>query len=250
MSTECKLLAKIWCSPTPTAPAAKVLHTACLLYLESIKLSTSCSSPEPRTLESLPAEIQYKIIGYLGFMGKTKLRQTNHFYNTTIPAPTPTDEELRELILATESEDYATSKQLLACNNCLRLRHVSKFRDTQTKGKRIRNGPQRHLRLCLQCAIWKGWYRLGKFIKVYGEDVYICRCRRATPKANLPSNWIAHKRCADCFSEMEKSRQRREESKRKRKDVLMMAWKEWFTPEQEQEQRDMYFHFGPRRTPS
>ncbi|THV44388.1 hypothetical protein BGAL_0655g00020 [Botrytis galanthina] len=192
MSTECKLLAKIWCSPTPTTPSAKALHTACLSYLESVKLPTSYSSTELRTLESLPAEIQYQIIGNLGF--------TNHFYNATIPAPTPTNEELRELILATESEIYAMRKQLLACNNCLRLQHVSKFRDTQTRGKRVRDGPQRHLRLCLQCAIWKGWYRLGKFVQVGGEDVYICRCRRATPKANLPPNWLTHKRCADCYS--------------------------------------------------
>ncbi|KAF7944580.1 uncharacterized protein EAE97_005213 [Botrytis byssoidea] len=219
MSTECKLLAKIWCSPTPTAPSAKALHTACLSYLESVKLATSCLSPEPRTLESLPAEIQYQIIRNLGFVGKTKLRQTNHFYNATIPAPTPTDEELRELILATESENFAIERQLLACNNCLRLRHVAKFRDTQTRGKRIRDGPQRYLRLCLQCAIWKGWYRLGKFIQVDGEDVYICRCRRATPKANLPPNWLTHKRCTDCYSKIETSRQR-EDSKRKPNGLL------------------------------
>ncbi|TGO64815.1 hypothetical protein BCON_0005g00110 [Botryotinia convoluta] len=232
MSTKCELLAKIWCSPTPTVPLAKALHAACLSYLESVQLPTFCSNPKPRrTLESLPAEIQLKIIGNLGFVGNTKLRETNHFYNTTIPAPTPTDEELRELILATESEDYATKKQLLACNNCLRLRHVSKFRDTQTRGKRIRNGPQRHLRLCLKCAIWKGWYRLGKFIQVNGEDVYICRCRRATPKATLPSNWLTYKRCADCYSKTEKSRKIREDLGRKREEPWL-AWMKGFTPEQ------------------
>ncbi|TGO77913.1 hypothetical protein BELL_0086g00190 [Botrytis elliptica] len=236
MSTECELLAKIWCSPTPSAPLAKALHTACLSHLESVKLRTSCSSPKtPRTLQSLPAEIQLMIIGKLGFIGKTKLRQTNHFYNSIIPAPTPTDEELRELILATESENYAIRKQLLACNNCLRLQHVSKFGDTQKIGKRIRDGPQCHLRLCLQCAIWKGLYQLGKFIQVGGEDVYICRCRRAAPKANLPSNWLTHKRCA------------REDSKRK--DLLMecMAWMKCFTADQvREEQRALYFHFGSR----
>ncbi|TGO58653.1 hypothetical protein BOTNAR_0177g00150 [Botryotinia narcissicola] len=107
MSTECKLLEKIWCSPTHTAPSAKALHTACLSYLESVKMATSFSNPEPRTLESLPAEIQFQFIRNSGFVGNTKLRQTNHFYNAHIPAPTPTDEELRELILVTESENYA-----------------------------------------------------------------------------------------------------------------------------------------------
>lgn len=36
--------------------------------------------------------------------------------------------------------------------------------------------------------------------------MYICRCRRTTPKANLPPNWLTHRRCADCYSKMEKSR--------------------------------------------
>ncbi|TGO08271.1 hypothetical protein BTUL_0217g00150 [Botrytis tulipae] len=200
MSTECKLLAKIWCSPTPTAPSAKALHTACLSYLESVKLATSCSNPEPRTLESLPTEIQYQIIRNLGFVGITKLRQTNHFYNATIPAPTPTDEEIRELILLTELENYAIERQLLACNNCLRLQHVSKFRDTQTKGKRIRDGPQRHLRLCLQCAIWKGWYRLerrqqaqaeGSIEEMDGINEMLHAGAGARTKSPLLSFWIA-----------------------------------------------------------
>ncbi|KAF7900542.1 uncharacterized protein EAF01_007844 [Botrytis porri] len=247
MSTECQLLAKIWCSPTPTAPLLKALHAECLSYLESVKLSTSCSSPEPRTLESLPAEIQDKIIGYLGFVGKTKLRQTNHFYNATIPAPTPTNEGLRELILATESEKYARKNKLLACNNCLRLRHRSRFTDIQAEGKRIRNGPHRHLRLCLQCAMWKGLYRPGEFVQVNGEDVYICRCRSITPKANLPSNWLKHKRCADCYSKIERARQRRQDSEPKERNAWITRMT-GFTPEQLQEQRTMYFHFGSRRT--
>ncbi|KAM0310949.1 hypothetical protein ACHAO8_007653 [Botrytis cinerea] len=108
MPTECELLVSIWCSPAPIEPLAKALHTECLSYLESVKLAI------PRTLQSLPAEIQSQIIEKLGFVGRAKLRETNHFYNATISAVTPNSEELRELILATESEDYATEKQLLA----------------------------------------------------------------------------------------------------------------------------------------
>ena len=221
MPTECELLVSIWCSPAPIEPLAKALHTECLSYLESVKLAI------PRTLQSLPAEIQSQIIEKLGFVGRAKLRETNHFYNATISAVTPNSEELRELILATESEDYATEKQLLACNSCLRLRHASKFRDTQTRGKRIRNGSERHLRLCLQCAIWKGWYRLGKFIQVDGEDVYLCRCRRVTLRAHLPPNWLTHKRCTDCYFQTEESRKMRKDPDRAREKPWMGLMKEF-----------------------
>ncbi|CCD52962.1 hypothetical protein BofuT4_P138860.1 [Botrytis cinerea T4] len=91
MPTECELLASIWCSPAPIEPLAKALHTECLSYLESVKLAI------PRTLQSLPAEIQSQIIEKLGFVGRAKLRETNHFYNATISAVTPNSEELQTL---------------------------------------------------------------------------------------------------------------------------------------------------------
>ncbi|TEY83157.1 hypothetical protein BOTCAL_0025g00160 [Botryotinia calthae] len=121
MPAECELLVRIWCSPAPTEPLANALHTECLSYLESVKL------PMSRTLQSLPAEIQSQIIENLGFVGRAKLRETNYFYNATIPAVTPNNEELlvyacdmypNSEILRQEEKEFAMDPSAIFVSAC------------------------------------------------------------------------------------------------------------------------------------
>ncbi|KAJ8071455.1 hypothetical protein OCU04_001775 [Sclerotinia nivalis] len=174
MTSECRLLAKIWCSPTPKAPLLDALHTACLAYLESTRLCTdpkTWSIPEPITnIEQLPSEVQSVIIENLTSVDKARLRVTNHFYHATIPRLTVTHEEL----LAAELEDYETEKLLLACRICHRLRHISKFANVQRAGRRGRNGSQRHKRFCLDCGIEMKFYHPSGYIYVGKKQMRVC----------------------------------------------------------------------------
>ncbi|APA05645.1 predicted protein [Sclerotinia sclerotiorum 1980 UF-70] len=158
-TSECKLLAKIWCSATPKTPLLKELHTACLTYLESTRLYREPKVwpiPHPTTnIQQLPSEIQSLIIENLTPVDQGRLRITNHFYHATIPRPTVTHQDL----LTAEQQDYEKKNRLLACGICCRLRHITNFGNVQITGRRGRKGPQSHKRFCLDCGVKKLFYR-------------------------------------------------------------------------------------------
>ncbi|CAD6443666.1 bb062898-4469-4ead-b1f9-82d1e3654ff3 [Sclerotinia trifoliorum] len=172
--SECKLLAKIWCSPTPKAPLIKALHSACLTYLESTKLYQDPEAwpilPPIKNIQQLPSEILSLIMENLTPVDKGRLRVTNHFYHATIPRPTVTHEDL----LAAESQDYEQKNHLLACGICCRLRHISNFGNVQITGRRARSGPQRHKRFCLDCGVKKLFYRPDGYIYVGTNEIRLC----------------------------------------------------------------------------
>ena len=56
-------------------------------------------------------------------------------------------------LLRAEKSDYACSRDLFACRDCLRLRHATEFADNILKGKRRVNECKANKRFCINCGL-------------------------------------------------------------------------------------------------
>ncbi|KAF8856859.1 hypothetical protein BDZ45DRAFT_675222 [Acephala macrosclerotiorum] len=143
----------------------------------------------PSTLLTLPLEIQNSITTHLTTPSILALRQTCTHFNHTLSPPT------HPQLLLTEKTPWATSRNLYACKDCLRLRPSSKFADAMKKGKKGLNGKEPHKRFCVDCGVEpkKGEtrYSPGTEIVVDGERRVFCEgCgkRKGGDEAGCPGS--------------------------------------------------------------
>lgn len=125
--------------------------------------------PEPRTLLSLPTELLFDIVDNLELPVKTNLGSTNRRFKEVIKTPSLDD------FLAAEASNWARERNLYTCKGCVRFRRLQEFADNMRKGKRCRNGPEAHVRLCLHCGVAGGLYSAGCQIVICSKPHVLCR---------------------------------------------------------------------------
>ncbi|KAJ0418531.1 hypothetical protein BJY00DRAFT_314897 [Aspergillus carlsbadensis] len=125
-------------------------------------------------LLTLPPELHLLILTYLPFPSRTHLALTCTYFHNLIPPMTHTE------LLAAESTEFATTRDLYACRYCLRLRHSSAFGDRMLHRRRGRRGKSAGRRFCVECGLRPrggGEARYGPGAKVVRGGVVFVVCR-------------------------------------------------------------------------
>ena len=101
---------------------------------------------ERPTLSNLAGELQNLIFKHLHPSAAARLRQTNHYFNSSVDIPMSAvfDYLQEKERLPTHSDDYD-------CFICLRLKSRSSFGQSQTRSPRGKDGDSSRERFCVDC---------------------------------------------------------------------------------------------------
>lgn len=106
-----------------------------------------------RSLQRLPAELQFHIMDELDYRSILALQQTNRFFNEL---PYHCDDQRKsDLVFGAEPCDrhkFNHHVKFFGCYKCFRILPRSHFGKRQVRGKRSKYGSERCSRFCLECA--------------------------------------------------------------------------------------------------
>ena len=129
------------------------------------------------TLSNLAGELQNLIFKHLHPSAAANLRQTNHYFNSSVDIPISAVFDYLQ-----EKERMPAHADDFACFTCLRLKSRSSFGKSQTRNKRGKNGYSPRERVCVDCGINARKYNRRSVLAV-GEEVYmLCCCCRTFQK--------------------------------------------------------------------
>ncbi|SPJ91980.1 uncharacterized protein FTOL_13634 [Fusarium torulosum] len=160
----------------------------------------------PRSLSTLPNEIQNAIINQLDSFDKLILRTTSRHFRTMV-AITVND------VLAAERASVSLGKDLLGCYDCLCLRRAECFADNTRRGKTGRWGSKPISRFCIDCGLHLSSgttrYNRANRIVIGGEGFVTCWCEKGgiLPEDSFSENrWV----CMTCWEPVARRRRQRE----------------------------------------
>lgn len=166
------------------------------ILIPSVMASEHNTSNPDSYLMRLPVELHKDIIDLLALPEKVHLKLTGRYFASLIKAASHSE------LLAAENTEWAISRGLFSCMDCVRLRPLDKFADTMRKNKKSRNGSEPHKRFCIDCGLrlqlhpkpyqnqTEQRYTPGTEITVQGKPFIFCRyCNKYTdqvgPKRSL-----------------------------------------------------------------
>ena len=128
---------------------------------------------ERSTLSNLAGELQSLIFKHLHPSAAARLRQTNHYFNSSVDIPISAVFDYLQ-----EKERMPTHSNDFACFTCLRLKSRSSFSRRQIRLKRGKNGDRPRERFCLDCGIEAQKYNRTSIIVAGEVQLLLClRCQ-------------------------------------------------------------------------
>ena len=159
----------------------------------------SSSMAKSSLMMKLPPEIHLAIADNLAFPDIVNLRNTSVYFHSLIKRLTHKE------LLEAEMSPFANLHHLYTCMDCVRLRPSSKFADNMRKGKKRKEGQEKHARFCVECGIRPkprtSRYSPGTRIVVNGENKIMCiSCHRY--KNGVTDSMV--KQCEDCWNQSQR----------------------------------------------
>ena len=145
---------------------------------------------ERPTLSNLAGELQNLIFRHLHPSAAANLRQTNHYFNSSVHIPISAVFDYLQ-----EKERMPTHADDFACFTCLRLKSRSSFGKSQTRNKRGKNGNSPRERFCVDCGINAPKHNRRSILAI-GEERYMlcCSCRNFQKRLCRACGW-----CDSCI---------------------------------------------------
>ena len=125
---------------------------------------------ERPTLSNLAGELQNLIFKHLHPSAAARLRQTNHYFNSSVDIPISAVFDYLQ-----EKELWPTHSYDFACFICLRLKSRFSFDKNQTRLKRGTWGDSSRERFCVDCGIKARKYSPTSIIVIGGKKLLLCR---------------------------------------------------------------------------
>ncbi|TLS20743.1 uncharacterized protein PpBr36_11042 [Pyricularia pennisetigena] len=169
-------------------------------------------TPGSARIVNIPGELQNRILSHLDIISQISLKLTSIYFDNLIAKLS------LETLLDAEESEFAQSRDLYGCYDCLRLRTSHRFADNQLRKKRRRFGAESFKRFCIDCGLEVRQGRLptvryvrGNQIDIQGVSHVICiKCGSFALRGNEKDYEAT---CVSCWRPFQEARRRAQESR-------------------------------------